>query len=401
MGKRKVLTVTQLSYLLKNILEVEVPTVWVSGEVSNLSQPQSGHVYFTLRDDNAQIRCVVWRSTVERTRFEIEEGMQIVCSGNIDLYPPRGTYQLVVNFAEPLGLGPLQVAFRQLFEKLKAEGLFEEAHKQAIPAFPKRIGVVTSPSGAAIRDFLQIMSRRWNDCDVLVIPTRVQGEGVGREIAKAIQVANQLQPRLDVLVVTRGGGSMEDLWCFNEEPVVRALYHSEIPTVSAVGHEIDVTLSDLAADQRALTPSEAAEKIVPSGDEIRRRVFQQKSRLDQVLLSKLERAYDRLIDIESRPVFRKPLDRIHQLQRLVDELEMAAQKQIERSAKGFGEKLGSLARQLESVSPLNVLGRGYSLTQLAADPPSLVTSVKSIKKGDLIKSQVADGSFTSRIESVD
>ena len=400
MTSPEILSVSQLSSLLKNVLEAEFPTVWVAGEISNLSRPQSGHVYFTLKDDQAQIRGVIWRSTVQRTRFEIEEGMQIVCCGNIDLYPPRGSYQLVVRSAEPLGMGPLQLAFQQLHQKLTLEGLFESGHKKPIPPYPVRIGVVTSPTGAAIRDFLQILRRRWNHAEVIVLPSRVQGEGAAREIVQGIRAANRIRPGLDVLVVTRGGGSLEDLWSFNEEPVVRAIFDSEIPVISAVGHEIDVTLSDLVADLRALTPSEAAEKVVPSRDEMRRRIFQLKNNLDHRLLGRLESAYQRLIQIESRPIFRRPLDRIRDDQRRLDELEAAADRGLERNVAQCREKILSLGRQLEAVSPLAVLQRGYSVTQKAADQ-QVVATVASIKKGDLVQTQVADGKFISRIEEID
>lgn len=396
MGKPKVLSVTQLNLLLKNVLEIEFPTVWVAGEISNLSQPRSGHIYFTLKDDESQMRGVIWRSTAERLKFDVEEGMQLVCSGNIDLYPPRGTYQLVVRSAEPLGIGPLQLAFQQLHEKLKKEGLFDPTHKKSIPAYPKRIGVVTSPTGAAIRDFLQILTRRWKDSDVTVIPTRVQGEGVSREIARAIRAAHRIRPALDVLVVTRGGGSLEDLWCFNEEPVVRAIYEATIPTVSAVGHEIDVTLSDLAADLRALTPSEAAEKVVPAQEDLRRRIYHLKNTLDQNLVNRLELAYHRLVQLESRPVFRRPLDQIRILQRRLDELDSRGGRAVNLLLERRKDQLKSLAKHLASVSPLSILGRGYSLTH-SKNTGELIASVDQIKNGDLIETQVANGTFLSRV----
>ncbi|MEC9092199.1 MAG: exodeoxyribonuclease VII large subunit [Planctomycetota bacterium] len=401
MGKPDVLTVGQLSGLLKNTLETEFPKVWVAGEISNLSRPQSGHLYFTLKDDDAQIRGVIWRSTAERIKFDIEEGMQIICCGGIDLYPPRGSYQLVVRSAEPLGLGPLQLAFKQLHEKLLKEGLFDPVHKKPIPNLPKRIGVVTSPTGAAVRDFLQILNRRWNHAEVMIIPSRVQGTGAAMEIAAAIGLANRVQPDLDVLVVTRGGGSLEDLWSFNEEPVVRAIFDCEIPVISAVGHEIDVTLSDLVADVRALTPSEAAEKVVPSRAEIRRRLVQHKSFLDQCLLRQLETASQRLVQIESRPVFRRPLQRIRDFQRRIDELESSSQRSVQRALEKTKNKVVALARQLESVSPLAVLNRGYSITQLSNSPDRVVTSVDHIKNGDLVETRVADGVFTSEVKSKD
>ena len=399
MADPKVLSVAELSFLLKNVLEIEFPEVWVAGEISNLSRPQSGHCYFTLKDNDAQIRGVLWRGTAERMKFDLKDGMQVICVGNIDLYPPRGTYQLVVRFAEPTGIGPLQVAFKQLHEKLKAEGLFEPARKKPIPRIPERIGVITSPTGAAVRDFLQVLNRRWNFTDITIIPTRVQGDEATREIANAIRAANSITPKFDVLVITRGGGSLEDLWCFNEEEVVRAIVASAIPTISAIGHEIDVTLSDLAADERALTPSEAAEKVAPSRDEIIRSVNRSKDYLNQLLFSKLESAVEKLNQIESRPIFRKPLESIRNFQRRLDELEADANRSIRQMTLNQKNQVAALARQLESVSPLAVLQRGYCVTQLTDEKSSLVNSVTVIKKGDLVRTQVADGSFISRIES--
>lgn len=399
MADPKVLSVAELSYLLKNVLEIEFPEVWVAGEISNLSRPQSGHCYFTLKDNDAQIRGVLWRGTAERMKFDLKDGMQVICVGNIDLYPPRGTYQLVVRFAEPTGIGPLQVAFKQLHEKLKLEGLFDPSKKKPIPRIPERIAVITSPTGAAVRDFLQVLNRRWNFTDITIIPTRVQGDEATGEIARAIRVANSIKPKFDVIVLTRGGGSLEDLWCFNEEKVVRAIAASQIPTVSAIGHEIDVTLSDLAADVRALTPSEAAEKVVPSREEIIRSVNRSKDYLNQLLFTKLENAVEKLTQIESRPIFRKPLESIRNLQRKLDELETSANRSVKQLTINHKNQIAALARQLESVSPLAVLQRGYSVTQLTDQDSTLVNSVTGIKKGDLVKTQVADGSFISRVES--
>src|SRR5688572_3892156 len=277
----KILSVSQLSLLIEGALESVFQSLWVSGEISEVTRPKSGHVYFTLRDETAQIRAVIWRTTASRLRFQLEEGQQVVCRGDIDVYPPRGTYQLVVQQVEPRGLGALQLALKQLQRRLEAEGLFDPTRKRPLPPFPRRVGFVTSPTGAAIRDFLQVAARRFHGVQILVIPARVQGEGAAAEIARAIAEANRLRPPLDVLVVGRGGGSPEDLWCFNDEQVVRAIFASQVPVVSAVGHEIDVTLSDLVADVRALTPSEAAERVIPSADELLLRLAQFQKRLDR------------------------------------------------------------------------------------------------------------------------
>lgn len=258
-----VLSVSELTEQLKELLEVAFPIVWVSGEISNFSRPQSGHCYFTLKDDRAQIRAVLWRGDASRVKFDLHDGLEVICQGGLDLYAPRGAYQLVIRQLQPKGMGALELALRRLREKLAAEGLFDPARKRPLPRFPRRIAIVTSPTGAAVRDFLEVLGRRWRGVDVLVVPARVQGDGAAQEVAQAIARVNRLAAPVDTLVVARGGGSLEDLWTFNEEVVVRAIHASRIPVISAVGHEIDVTLSDLVADVRALTPSEAAELIAP------------------------------------------------------------------------------------------------------------------------------------------
>ncbi len=245
-----ILTVGQLTAEIKDVLESTFAEVWVSGEISNLSRPQSGHCYLTLKDQDAQLRAVLWRTAASRVRFDLDDGLEVICHGRLDLYPPRGSYQLVIDQILPKGLGALELALRKLRERLAAEGLFDAARKRPLPRFPRQIAIVTSPTGAALRDFLEVLRRRWRGTDVLVLPARVQGEGAAAEIAAAIAVANRLARPIDVLVVARGGGSLEDLWAFNEEAVVRAIDASRIPVVSAIGHEIDVTLADLVADVR-------------------------------------------------------------------------------------------------------------------------------------------------------
>jgi exodeoxyribonuclease VII large subunit len=248
------LSVSQLTAWIKRTLDQSIASFWIAGEVSNVTKASSGHVYLTIKDANSQIGAVIWRSSWERCKFDIKEGMAVLGMGKLDVYGPRGTYQVVLQRLEPQGLGPLQIAFRKLHAKLAAEGLFLQDRKRLLPRFPNRIGFVTSPQGAAIHDFLEVLRRRWPQMNVLVIPAKVQGSGAAEEIAQGIALANRIEPTLDVLVVGRGGGSIEDLWSFNEEIVVRAVAASRIPVVSAVGHEIDVTLCDLVADVRALTP---------------------------------------------------------------------------------------------------------------------------------------------------
>ncbi|MBU6175871.1 MAG: exodeoxyribonuclease VII large subunit, partial [Planctomycetes bacterium] len=235
------LTVTQLNTWIKRTLEKNIPTIWIEGEIGSLTRSNAGHIYLNLKDSESQIACVVWRSTLERIDVDLSEGMAVLVQGRIDVYPPRGNYQLVVQRVEQQGLGALQAAFKRLFQRLAKEGLFAPERKKSLPALPMRIGFVTSPAGAAIHDFNQVLKRRWPLASVLIIPARVQGDGAAEDIVRGIDIAAKIRPQLDVLVVGRGGGSQEDLWCFNEEIVVRAIANCPLPTISAVGHEIDVT----------------------------------------------------------------------------------------------------------------------------------------------------------------
>lgn len=393
-----VFSVAQLTGLIKDVLEGTFPSVWATGELSDVSRPRSGHIYFTLKDADAQIRGVIWRNAASRIPFELEDGAEVACCGKLDVYPPRGSYQLVVREIEPRGVGSLLLALRQLQQRLTAEGLFDPRHKKPLPKFPQRVAFVTSPTGAAIRDFLEVLRRRWRGVNVTVVPTRVQGDGAATEIAAAIRAANRMRPTPDVLVVGRGGGSVEDLWGFNDEAVVRAIYASEIPVVSAVGHEIDVTLSDLVADVRALTPSEAAELVVPSGDDLRALLKSHQHRLVSLLRNRAQAARLRVEALANSRAMRQPVDRIRELSRRVDELELRANRAIAARQAQARERIGHIAERLESLSPLAVLGRGYSLTQLAASG-ELVTDATSVAEGDIVTTRLAKGTFTSRIES--
>jgi exodeoxyribonuclease VII large subunit len=393
-----VLTVGQLTLQIKDLMEAAFPVVWVSGEVSNFSRPNSGHCYFTLKDENAQIKAVVWRSDAARVRFDLRDGMEILCRGALEVYGPRGNYQLVIRYIQPKGMGALELALRQLREKLAAEGLFDPRRKRTLPSFPRRVAIVTSPTGAALRDFLQVLHRRWRGCDVLVVAARVQGEGAGEEIAAAIGRVNRLQLPIDCLVVARGGGSLEDLWAFNAEVVVRAICASRIPVVSAVGHEIDVTLSDLAADVRALTPSEAAELVVPAVEEVRQAVLRYHQRLLYALRQRARFSRSRLDALAAGRVFRRPLDRVHDLSRRLDELEERAGRALEQRAALARSRTAGLAAQLESLSPLAVLSRGYSLTRRATDG-LLVRCAADLNAGDTIITRFAEGEATSRVEN--
>ncbi len=398
--EQRVQTVSQLTAQFKNVVEREFPAVWVAGEISNFSRPQSGHCYFTLKDDTAQIRGVLWRGTAARIKFDLHDGLEVICQGRLDVYPPRGSYQLVVERMEPQGIGSLELALRKLREKLGQEGLFDADRKQPLPKFPRRIAVVTSPTGAAIRDFLEVLRRRWRGMEVLIIPVAVQGDTAAGQIAEGIRLANQIEPRPDVLVVGRGGGSVEDLWAFNEELVVRAIAASHIPTVSAVGHEIDVTLSDLAADVRALTPTEAAELVVPSAQGVAEWMHSLSSRMRNVLVGQVATHRSRLDAIASRPAFARPLDGVHHLSRQADDLATRLHGAIQVNLREQQNQVAAISGKLETLSPLAVLRRGYSLTQ---DPTTdrLITSTKSLKKGQQIATRLAEGNVLSTIDTIE
>ena len=393
-----VLTVTDLTRDIKTSLQDRFSSVWVAGEISDLARPNSGHVYFTLKDDQSQIRAVIWRNTVTRLRVPLDDGLEILCRGDIDVYPPRGTYQLIIRHLEPRGEGALQAALRKLRAKLDAEGLFEPALKKPIPSLPRRIGVITSPSGAALRDFLQVAARRWRGVQIVIIPSRVQGVEAATEIVAAIETAHDIRPKLDALVVTRGGGSIEDLWSFNEEKVVRAIFAAELPVISAVGHEIDVTLADLVADLRALTPSEAAERVIPSADELQARLEQLDKRLQSVVVARFTHARSRLDALASRRVLRHPDESLRLWARRVDELQMRASRAISTQLSRQCERLAAVSGQLESLSPLSVLRRGYSLT---SRDDRILDDAVAVNAGDIITTRLARGEITSRVESID
>jgi exodeoxyribonuclease VII large subunit len=395
---QQTLTVAQLTAQIKNALEVEFPNVWVAGEISNYSRPQSGHSYFTLKDDQAQIRAVMWRSAGSRLKFDLADGLDVICHGHIDVYAPRGSYQLVVDQLQPKGVGALELALRKLREKLAGEGLFDPARKRKLPAFPRRLAFVTSPTGAAVRDFLEVLRRRWRGVDVLIIPARVQGDGAAQEIVAGIRMANKISPAPDVLVVGRGGGSLEDLWAFNEEPVVRAIAASKIPTVSAVGHEIDVTLSDLAADVRALTPSEAAERVVPAVEEITQRMRGYQQRLRHAAHRRVMLLRARFDGVAAQRPFRRPFDLVQDRSRRLDELSLHANSAVRRLVRDHQSRIATLAGKIESLSPLAVMTRGYTITQ-DAKTGAVIRAASQLRVGQSIVTRFAVGEAISKVES--
>jgi len=394
---RRPLSVSELTGQIKDLLEGAFPQVWVTGEISNCARPRSGHCYLTLKDDQAQLSAVIWRPTMARLRFELHDGLEVICRGNLGLYPPQGKYQLIVQEVQPKGIGALELALRQLREKLAKEGLFDPARKRPLPRFVRKIAVVTSPSGAAIRDFLEVLRRRWRGTDVLIVPVRVQGEGAAEEIAAAIDQVNRLRAPIDCLVVTRGGGSLEDLWAFNEEIVCRAIYRSRIPVISAIGHEIDVTLSDLVADVRALTPSEAAERVAPAAEEIAAQLAHYGRRLMGTLRARQASARAGLEALAGHRVFRRPYERVQLAARRLDELQTAADRAVGARVLRAREAIASLSARLESLSPLAVLGRGYSLTR-RAEGGAAIRDAGELSVGDRLLTRFARGQTVSRVQ---
>lgn len=398
----KTVSVSVLTDAIKHTLNQKFGRVFVQGEISGISRARSGHIYLTLKDEFAQINAVVWRTTAAQLKFEIEDGQKVVCGGYVDVYPQRGTYQLTIQQLQPVGIGELELAFRQLHAKLQSEGLFEEGHKQKLPRYPKRVAVITSPNGAAIRDFLQVLHRRWQGIEVTVLPVKVQGPGSSDEIAAAIESISKLERRPDVIVVTRGGGSKEDLWSFSEEKVCRAIHACSVPVISAVGHEVDVSLSDLVADVRALTPSEAAERLVPEKAKVIQQLANVRQRMTRALRERLTSANTELEQIAARPVFARPMVLVERNAERVAGLQQRLQLAMKRKTELSMGEVGALAGRLDAINPLAVLARGYSLTS-KADGQSrvLVTESQALEVGDEIETRLSQGKVTSRVTRID
>lgn len=391
------MSVTDLTGHLKAVVEQTFPAVWVEGEISDLARPRSGHVYFTLKDDHAQIRGVIWRGVASRLKFDLEDGMSVLCQGDVEVYAVRGSYQLVVKKAQPLGVGDLQLALQQLQEKLAKEGLFDPARKRQLPRFPKRIALVTSQTGAAIRDFLESAAQRWSGAEIIVIPAVVQGPTAARSIVAGMVAAHQLPDPPDVLILSRGGGSMEDLWCFNEEPVVRAIAASRIPTVSAVGHEIDVTLSDMVADVRALTPTDAAIRVLPETDSLVRGITSLQHRADQAIRTAVRDRRRQVDSLSSRPILRSPFESVHLRSRRLDDLDAQATRAVRSRLRQASADMRASAAALSALSPLKVLARGYSVTLDTYG--QAVGSVREVDSGDRIRTRLGDGIIESTVDS--
>ncbi len=395
----KFFTVSQITRKIRASLEHNFSNISILGEISNVRTPGSGHVYLTLKDKSSQLQAVVFRNIANKIKFELKDGMEVITFGSVTVYEPRGQYQLIINKIEPKGIGALQLAFQQLKEKLEKEGLFDQTHKKPIPFIPQKIGVVTSPTGAAIKDILNIIDRRFANIEILIYPVKVQGEGAAQEIAEAITALNALTD-IDVIIAGRGGGSLEDLWAFNEEVVARSIYNSRIPVISAVGHEIDLTIADLVADKRALTPSEAGELVVPRKDLLLDMLEKLNTRLLQSLTGKLRLSKERLVRVANSYAMRQPFDRLRRWQQRLDEFAQRLNINITHALNTEREKLSGIAGKLESLSPLNVLKRGYTITTRLEDNKSL-REVKGLNKGDKIKTNFSKGSVISTILSTE
>ncbi len=390
----RIYTVSQIQAHVRHILE-EQGSVWVEGEISGHRRYPSGHHYFTLKDEGAQLSAVLWRSTAQRLRFELEEGLLVRARGTLTVYEVRGNYQMVVDGVEPVGQGPLQVRFEQMRRRLEEEGLFDPAHKVPLPPYPLRIALITSPAGAAVRDLITVARRRWPAVELVVVPVKVQGEGAAGEIAEAIRLADARG--FDVLIVGRGGGSLEDLWAFNEEVVARAIFAAETPIVSAVGHEVDFTISDFVADLRAPTPSAAAEAVVPDRAAVRGWLDERKVRLSRALRAKVDDLAARLREIEASRAFRDPLDPVRRREQILDVV-------AGRLTRAFGDRLTRRradldrhAGRLDALSPLRVLARGYSVTQLLGRP---LLRAADARPGDRLTTTLADGEISSTVTMV-
>ena len=438
---RPIYTVSQLTAEIKTILERNFEHLWVEGEISNLRLPGSGHLYFTLKDESAQMRAVMFRLQNRLLKFHPEDGLQVICYGRLTVYEPRGEYQIVLDHMEPRGLGALQLAFEQLKERLAKEGLFDPDHKKPLPHLPQRIGIVTSPTGAAIRDILQIIDRRFANVHILLYPVRVQGAGAAQEIAQAIDELNRW-PGIDVMIVGRGGGSLEDLWAFNEEAVARAIYRSQIPVISAVGHEVDFTIADFVADLRAPTPSAAAELVVRNKVELvqsleslgrrlyhagrtavenrqerlsslahrlvdpRRRLSDVRLRLDDLCVrlansmrQSLSRKEDRLKSRADGLMLLYPGRRVAEHARRVAQLSRQMAMAQRTQLRLLRQKTEGCLGKLQTLSPLAVLERGYSIARVLPSK-EVIRRAADLKVAGRVNVKVHRGEFIARVEEI-
>ena len=422
--KDQIYTVSQVTEIVKTALEVALPQVWVEGEVSGYKRAASGHVFFSLKDEKCVIKAVMWQSTARKVAFDLKDGLKVVCRGKVSVYEPRGDYQLYVDLVEPKGKGALQLRFEQLKEKLRAEGLFDEARKRKLPLRPRTIGVVTSPTGAAIRDILRVLERRYAKLRVVIYPARVQGEGAAAEIVEGIDALGGW-PRIDVIIVGRGGGSIEDLWAFNEERVARAIARSPVPVISAVGHEIDYTIADFVADVRASTPSAAAEMVIEKEEAFAERIDARTRRLGELLRYEIQDRRGDVNELARNRIFQNFQVKLANLARRVDDLETRGRNVLRTERQAIAEHKGAallaaerlenllrrtagehrakwerLSAALNALSPLDVLKKGYTLVWKDGGL-RLARRIEDVAAGETVEVSFFKGEFSARVESVD
>ena len=390
-----VYSVNELNGYVKQILDNDenLKYIFVTGEISNFKAHYSGHLYLTLKDEKAAVKAVMFAGNASKLRFMPENGMKILAFGTVSLFPRDGSYQFYISDMQPDGVGALSIAFEQLKKKLEAEGLFSPIHKKPIPRFPERVGVITSETGAAVQDIFNVLSRRFPSAQVVLRPTKVQGDGAARDIAEAIKEFSK-SDAADVLIVGRGGGSIEDLWAFNEEIVARAVFESKIPIISAVGHETDYTICDFVSDLRAPTPSAAAELAVPDKMELKGELLARKQHLFGILKNTIANERSKLRFIEQKDVMRNPVTRIYDNRKELIYISERLENLTINAVNDNKNKLGALAGKLDALSPLGVVSRGYAL---AENKGKLVKSTADVSVGDDITLKVSDGTVTAKV----
>jgi exodeoxyribonuclease VII large subunit len=387
MTSEKILSVSDITKQIKGVLELGFSNLYVRGEISNFKLHSSGHLYFTLKDEGSQISAVMWRARANQLLFKPIDGMKIIARGNVTVYEPRGNYQLDCTSLQPLGVGDLQLAFERLKKKLFDEGLFNAERKKELPLYPQRIGIVTSPTGAAVRDMISVLSRRMPSLEIIVVPVKVQGIGSAEEIAEAIKMLNEHQT-VDVIIIGRGGGSLEDLWAFNEEIVARAVAASSIPTISAVGHEIDFSMSDFVADLRAPTPSAAAELVVKDRNELVELIRNFYYTMTNSMNTSIESYRQTVENLVSSYSFNKPQDILRQRNQQLDELDRRLHQSIRHALLLSKNGMDSLHMRMKSLNPALILKRGYAIVRQEG---TVVSSVKTFSSGKSTSIEFQDG----------
>ena len=396
MNDALIYSVSDITHVVKMLIEENIPAIWVEGEISNFKAHYSGHLYFTLKDENAQLSAVMWKSRTSNLSFTLEDGMLVQAYGNITLYEKSGRYQIDIIEMQPAGRGRLQAEFERLKHKLEAEGLFDVSHKKSIPRYPNSIGIVTSETGAALQDILNILKRRAPQVNIILRPVKVQGEGAAREIAEGVRELN-IYKNLDLIIVGRGGGSLEDLWAFNEEIVARAIYNSEIPVIAAVGHEIDFTISDFVSDLRAPTPSAAAELAVPDRKELIENLLNLSKQLEVTYKNRINSLKKKIQSLAKSYGMRRPVDILHQYALQIDNLTGKLEKNFIDYMNQGRQKCEHLKMRLDNLNPKNVLRRGYSLTYYNG---ALVKSAEKLVKDAEIVTEFYKGAVNSKVTKI-